>query len=228
MKILSQPKKIIYIVVALLIIAAGVFSLVQYQRKQAPRHDLTFAQVKQLPEKQKKRVLEAREKELKKQYDALSKDAGVSEKYLLYTSLAEVYIELGKYQEAIKMLEIMPAEKINNSRVTYANALAYRGLGDNSRAKIYYVKTVELDDSNVDAWKGLFEVSPNATKEELANWYSLSVKATKNNLDLVIGYARFLESVGDKEKAIIYWETARNVNPDGAEEYAKEIERLRQ
>lgn len=227
MKIPSNPKKVIYIILALLIIAAGVFSVIQYRVSHSARWDLTLKELDQLSDKRKQQALVARELELTKQFDELSKDASVSEKYLLYTQLAEVRIGLGKFQEAIKVLEIMPLEKINNSRVTFANAQAYRGVGENARAKAYYLKTVDLDETNVEAWKGLFEIPGNATQEELADWHERSVKGTKNNLDLVISYARFLGSVGDKTQAIIYWETARNVNPDGAEEYAREIAKLR-
>lgn len=224
----TKTKAIVYVVIAVLVIVGAVLSIVKNNNTKNARKDLSITEVRKLGEEEKEQVLEARLKDLQGQAKSLSNAAAASDKYNVFLSLAEVQLELGKYQEAVSSLDSIPEEKKNNSRIPLNYGLAYKGLGDTGKAKEFLKTSLDMDETNALGWLAYLELSKDLPADQLKAMYAKAAKDTINNVDVVIACARYFESVGDKALAVGYWETARNVNPDGAGEYEKEIARLRQ
>ncbi len=220
-------KNIFYVIIVLLLVAGGIYGYLQYKHKNAARKDLTLKQVTELSPEEKKKALEARLADLQTQAKALTKDTSAEGQYVIYIGLAEVQIQLEKFQDALNSLNAIPTEKNKNSRVDFDYGFAYRGVGDVNNAKLYLSRGLAQDETNAQAWLAYIDLLKGSKAEQLDSMYAAAIKGTKNNLDVVIAYAKFLSSTGNKEKAIGYWETARNINPGGASEYDAEIAKLR-
>jgi tetratricopeptide (TPR) repeat protein len=165
--------------------------------------------------------------EAKRNAESLAADAEISTKYTTYIRLADLQNRLGLYQEAIASVDKIAAERQGNSRVWLTYATSYKGLNQIDKAKAAINRTLEIDDEVPEHWRLYFEIYTDLSNEELNAKYMEALQKTKNDLQLVISYARFLEKIGDKDKAVIYWETARNADPANASTYEAEITRLR-
>jgi len=57
--------------------------------------------------------------------------------------------------------------------------------------------------------------------------YEDALKITNSNIEIIAPYAIFLESIGEINQAISYWEKAMIINPLAKISYTAEIERLK-
>jgi tetratricopeptide (TPR) repeat protein len=220
-------KKIILAVVAIIILGAVYVGATQWNKNNRPSSDYKLNEIDRLEAEEQKRILEDQLADYEKRAADLKTDATASDKYTVYIKLAELQNRLGKFQDAINSVDKIAGDNQGNSRiwVTYANS--YKGLGNNGQAIDRAGKALSIDDENVDAWRIMIELSQNTDQAALNDLYMKALPKTNNDIEIVKSYARFLEKTGDIAKAVAYWETARNVDPANAEEYNKEITRLR-
>jgi tetratricopeptide (TPR) repeat protein len=223
----KKPKTIIYIVLAILIILGGLYAINESRNKQRLA-DLSINEIRQLNEEEKKKALEARIESLEKEVQALNESADPSDRYTRYISLAEAKLEAGDYSGAVSALDSIPAEKKTNSRVLQAYGLAFKGLGETSKARGYIDQALLLDDTDAKNWLAKIDLNNDLPNNQLDALYRQAIVATKSNVDVMISYARFSERIGNKDQAVAAWETAINVNPEKESEYRAEIARLRQ
>ena len=224
----KNPKNIAYIIIAILVILGGIYSINEYQKNKQRVADLSVNEIRQLDVEEQKRALEDKIKSLEKEIQSLTDSVDVSAKYIAYIGLAEAKLELGDYSGAISALDSIPEEKKANSRVFQAYGLAYKGLGDIPKAKESIDKALALDDTDAKSWVAKIELNSDLPNEQINALYRQAIPATKSHVDVMISYARFSERIGDKNQAIAAWETAINVNPEKESEYRAEIARLRQ
>jgi tetratricopeptide (TPR) repeat protein len=228
MNITKNPKTIAYIIIAILVVLGGIYSVNEYQKDKQRLADLSINEIKQLDLEEQKRALEARIKSLEKEIQALAQNADTSARYAAHINLAEAKLELGDYSGALSSLDSIPEEKKTNSRVLQAYGLAYKGLVDTSKAKGYIDQALALDDTDPKNWLAKIELNSDLPNNQLDGLYRQAIVATKSNVDVMISYARFSERIGNKDQAVAAWETAINVNPEKEAEYRAEIARLRQ
>jgi tetratricopeptide (TPR) repeat protein len=212
-------KNIILILIAILAVIGVIAGVVLHQRNIKHGADYNRSEIKNLPDDQRKKELEAKVKDLTAQAE---KDGS----YTTLIQLAEANNDLGNYQGMVDVLNRIPQNQQNN-RVWADYALAYKGMGDNAKAQGNIEKALVIDDGIADYWVIYFDVVSGVPADQLDAKYQKALIATKNDLRLVISYAKFLEKNGNIAKAVAYWETARNTDPAHASDYEKEIARLR-
>jgi tetratricopeptide (TPR) repeat protein len=222
----KNTKSILYLVLAVLIIFGIVYTATHYKNKDAA--NLSLSEINKLNEKQRIEALEAQVKDLQNQAQSLASDAADETKYGLYIKLAEAQLELGKNQEAVDTLNKIPADKQTNSRTAIAFIRAYKGVGDNAKAKEMAAKNLLLYDEVPEIWVAYLDLNQDLPVDQLKALYAKAIPATKSNVDVMISYAHFSEKIGDKANAIAAWETARNVDPNNAAQYESEMARLKQ
>lgn len=223
----TNTKSIVYIIIAILVVAGAIFAFTNHKREQQRIADLSINDIKKLNEEEQKRALEARVKELERQVTELSVDTDASGKYTAYISLAEARLELKNYSGAISALDSIPEEKKTNSRVLLAYGIAYKGTGENDKAKEHIDKSLSLDDTIPQPWLAKIELNADLPNDQIDAMYREAIAKTKSNVDVMVSYARFAEKIGNKDLAVAAWETAINVNSEKEAEYRAEIARLR-
>lgn len=223
----NQRNLVLKVLGALLVLIAVFYGFNQLNKDEKRAEDYKPKEINQLGEEEQKRILEEQLRYYQNKAGELSDDASVSDKYTTYIKLAEIQNQLGLFTEAIATLDKIPGERTDNTRLLIQYSIAYMGLNDKAKARDYAQKAVAIDDEIPEYWQTYIEASQELPVSELEPLYLEALKKTVNNLEIVKSYARFLEKIGNTEKAIGYWETARNINPDGAGEYDAEIARLR-
>lgn len=221
--------KILGIIIALVILGALFVGAVELSKRNRPSSDYKLSEIGGLEDNLQKRVLEGQLKDLQAQAEALPSKQGVTraDRFVVYAKMADIQNMLGLHNEAIASLDVIKAENVNNTRIWSAYATAYQNTNRNSEAKTAIQNAVNLDSGVAEYWVQYFTIFSDLPNDQMDAKYTEALKGTTNNIEIVKSYARFLEKVGNKEKAIIYWETARNVDPNNAGEYEKEISRLR-
>jgi tetratricopeptide (TPR) repeat protein len=225
----TLPKTALSRAIILLAILGLIVGGFIYQQQQEKRQALEYspAEIEQLDESKRKEVLETQLQDLEQKARKLTSDATISDKFVVYIQLAEVRTALGKFAEAINALDQVREERSGNSRLWTEYAKAYRGLGDSGKAKESIQQALNVDDELPLTWQLYLEINSDLPDQQLDALYVTALQKTKNDLDLVISYAKFLEKIGNIERAVAYWETARNVDPARSADYEKEISRLR-
>lgn len=198
-----------------------------FNQNRGPSDNVTLQEIDKLGPDEQRIELEKQLGEYQERASKLSPDANISDKYTVYIKLAELQNRLQRYGDAIASVDKIAEQRQDNSRIWSTYASSYLGLGDIPKAKENISKAIAISDDTAEYWVVYFQIYTDLPSAELDAKYAEVLKKTNNDLELVKGYARFLEKIGNKEKAIAYWETARNVNPDGAAEYEAEIARLR-
>lgn len=224
MNIPNNIKTIAYAVLAIFILLLAFYGLVKYREANPPPKRLTLRQITQLGELEKIKALEERVNELTEQVSKL----GVNDKkFATLIQLSEAQLELGKYQESLDTLRSIPEDGRNNSRYAATEIKAVFRLGDVPKARELAFTAIPLYKDASEVWVAYLEAYQDVPAVDLKNIYLEAIPATKSNVDVMIGYAKFSEKIGDKATAIAAWETARNVDPDNAGKYESEIARLR-
>src|SRR6476469_4275377 len=226
----NNSKKVIYTILAILILLGLGYAFVQYRHNLAKKAaNVSINDITKLNEQEKIKALEAQVSALQDEAKIFGKDATSATKYATLIRWAEAQIELSKFAPAIETLNAIPEDKKDNSRVDLAYGMAYKGVGDAVVAKQFLKKTIDADDTQAKAWVAYLELISNDLKtDQLNNMYREAITKTKSNVDVMISYAHFSEKIGDKATAIAAWETARNVDPNNTDKYNAEITRLKQ
>ncbi len=220
-------KKIIPAVLAIIVLGVVYMGATQWNKNHRPSSDYKLNEIDRLQAEEQKRILEDQLADYEKRASDLKSDATVSDKYTVYIKLAELQNRLGKYQEAINSVDKIANDNQGNSRIWTTYATSFMGLGNSGQALDRAGKALTIDDESPEAWRIMIALSQNIDQVELNTMYVKALTKTNNDIEIVKSYARFLEKTGDIAKAVAYWETARNVDPANAEEYTKEITRLR-
>jgi cytochrome c-type biogenesis protein CcmH/NrfG len=225
----NKLKKYLYILLAIVIVAASGYGAFRHFNKQKNPADYSLQDLNKLTDQQRIKALEDQVNELQAETQQLTKDAAEDVKYPIYIKLAEAQIALGKFKEALDSLNAIPQEpKLKNTRMLVDYAQAYKGAGDAAKALDSANRALAVDDTNATAWLILLESPSKYDNTQMNNLYREAIAKTKSNLDIIISYAHFSERIGDKATAIAAWETARNINPDKAADYEKEMARLKE
>jgi tetratricopeptide (TPR) repeat protein len=224
----GRGKGVVLTLLGIVILVAFLYGASQLNKNNNSNTDVKLGDIKNLELEEQKRVLEAQLKEAEDKVKALAANADISDRYTAYIRLAELQNRLGMYQGAIESVDKVAAERQGNSRIYLTYATAYQGLGDKAKARDNIVKVMAMDDETPENWIKYFEIFDDLDPAMKDAKYTEALKKTNNNIELVKIYAKYLESQGNKEKAIIYWEVARNVDPANASTYEAEIQRLRQ
>lgn len=211
----------------LVAVAVIVGAAYWYIQNQGTFNDLTLQEIEKLGPDEQRIELEKQLKDYEQRAANLPADATISNKYLVYIKLAELQNRLEKYGDAIASIDKIAEQRQDNSRIWYSYAVSYQGIRNIPKAKENIQKALAISDETPEYWQVYLDVSQDIPAGDLEKLYAEAVAKTANDLEIVKSYARFLEKIGNKEKAIGYWETARNINPDGAGEYDAEIARLR-
>jgi tetratricopeptide (TPR) repeat protein len=179
---------------------------------------------------QDREIYEQRLEQAKFAVKGLNKDTQDVDKYSAYFNLSSAYFSLGFYQKSkeaqLKALEIRPKD-FDGWRI-YSSILT--AMEDYQGALEAVDKTISIrpDIAEFWRWKVLLEQERfDATKERQEEIYEEALKKTKNNIDIIIPYARFSEEVGEIIRAIELFQLAQTIRPDLAEGYEFEIERLK-
>ncbi len=207
---------------------ALVFAIYHFTNNRIDTSDYSLEEINSLEDKQRITALEKRESELSEQISRFSGETDSLDRYASYISLAEVRLDLAKYDAVIEALNNIPEDRKEHDRVYMAYARAYQGLGNSDLAKENANKAIEYDDTDIKTWLLLLDVSQDLPTDQLNNLYRRAIPETKSNLDIMISYAKFCERIGDKATAIAAWETAINHDPANESKYREEISRLNQ
>jgi tetratricopeptide (TPR) repeat protein len=101
-------------------------------------------------------------------------------------------------------------------------------LGDYQGANDTIKKAISLN-TNSTRWKKYINFQKDQlkyTNEQLDKSYNDALADTKDDVDVVIAYAQFLESAGNDQKAIEQWQKAGTIKPEKKADYDAEISRI--
>lgn len=151
---------------------------------------------------------------------ALRLNSGYNESRYIYLNLGNLYLDIGKRQEAIatfkKALEINPRD----AEVYFNLGVVYEAQGNKEDALAAYKKTIELNPSHTKACYNLAILYNNlGKKEELLSLYK---EAVKNNLDYPQAYfevGNLYSDSGRHKDAIRLYKRAIKINPEFTQAY---------
>ena len=175
-----------------------------------------------------RQALEAQVQAFQSQADQLPADAKQEDRFQVYYKLAEAKYLLGRYGEALKVLDSVAAANPNNASMHGLYASIYKDMGDIKRAKESAKRAVDLDAVSPQAWVFYIGLQKDAGQDALKSLYQEALDKTANNIGIITAYAQYLEKIGDKEGAIAQWQKAGEVFPQGKSTYEGEIARLQQ
>ena len=132
---------------------------------------------------------------------------------------------LGQYSDAKKTLEsVLNLQMSPNTLRTYTLLLAK--MGDPKEAIFYIDRAISLAPTLPDLWNTKIDLLRIIYKNNLKNLdstYREALGQTNNNIDIVSGYAHYLEQMGRKSESITYFKKATEMNPEGKYEYQDAI-----
>ena len=107
-------------------------------------------------------------------------------------------------------------------------ALLIAKMGDIPEAMTYIDGAISLAPTVPDLWNTKIDFLRILNKNNLKNLdptYRDALQKTNNNVDIVAGYAHYLEQMGNKSESISYYKKAAEMNPAGKYEYQDAINR---
>ncbi len=173
-----------------------------------------------------RKLLESQLAGFTEQIKGLSGDTFVKERDSLLLKIAGVQYKLGKYQEALNTLEKASEEVRKETRIWALSTNIYRDMGDIAKALESAQKALGFDRENPAYWIAVIDLSTNLSNDEQKGIYEDALRLTEQNIDVVVSYAKFLEKIGDKPGAIMYWQKAGQVDDKNKSKYDAEIARL--
>lgn len=144
-----------------------------------------------------------------------------------------------KYDEAKSDIKLLLETNPEDSELWYINSSLQEVLSDNTGAISSVDNAILYDSKNIIYWKWkislvIEKMVKNGVSRKSIEYvntvkylYDDALKSTNSNIEIITPYAIFLESVGDINQAIIYWEKAIVVNPLSKSSYLNEINRLK-
>lgn len=148
---------------------------------------------------------------------------------------AEDYLDMGNAYYSLKMFgdAIGAYEQSNNiakSSVAIHNlGNVYKDMGEFKKAEDAYLKTLEVDPSDIQAYLSLFEMYKLAWNGKKYNPELIllaGIAAMPDDSTLLANLANYYKEIGDKQKAMEYFEKTIQLNPSN-EAAKKEIEELK-
>ncbi|MDQ3018456.1 MAG: tetratricopeptide repeat protein, partial [bacterium] len=215
----SKLKPILLGLLALAVLGGIVYGATQTQNKNES------GVVKLTPEE--RTSFEQQVKDLQTKAGVLKEDADAGSRYQVFMNLADAQYNLGNYQDAKLSLEKITAQNADNVRVWILYAKVNNQLGNKEATMSSIELAVDLDKENAKTWQEYIKLSEkDETPERIKELYTEGIRATRNNIDLVTGYAEWLEDNNDKTGAIEQWRKAGEVNPEKKAEYDERIKKL--
>lgn len=149
-----------------------------------------------------------------------------AEIYQQWLNIAANYVPLGEYAKSLeaykKASDAVPGEEL----AYYGAATVEEKMQDYASAKRDVKKALEIRPDNTDYWRFYITLSQErlgATPEEMEQLFAESLIATRDHINMVTIYAKYLAEQKEYVKAIEQWRRAQELNPDGAEIYESEI-----
>lgn len=167
-----------------------------------------------------------------KKESAKNESVSIEENIRIYKDLIKkghnLYLNK-KYNDALLVFnEALILQK--NDRIYRSLYTVYLELKDYKNAEIAIKNAILFNDSIANNWLEYAyfkEYYANASFEEVSDIYMRGLLATKDNIDLLTSYSRFLSENKKYSEAIKYLEKAININPKNEPVYQEEINRLR-
>lgn len=224
MTITTKQKNFILLIILVLVIGGITYT---YFFSKDRNRSKSLAEIKQIFDESKKtQALETELKNLESQVKSLTDSSTAEDKYQVYVRMAEIQRQLKQYSQALESLEKIPSEKVNN-RVYAIFAAIYRDTGDFEKARAKIDQALAIDTGIAEHWEIYFDVNPDATPEVLKPKYLLAIDETDNDVNLLVRYSKYLAKLGEKDLAVAYLETARNKDPQNADQYNTEISKIK-
>lgn len=230
----KQPKKFLWIAIIIIVLGAGIGAYFYSQKSaQAPvvtnENKVVFREEKPALTDDRKKVLEAEAEGAKAQLNSLTGANFAEDRDKLNTKLAGIEIQLQRYQSGLDYLEkVSSGYQDKTARVWAYYIMAYRGMNDSEKGLTATNKALSLDSTNPDYLLSQIEFSVGKSTDEYKAMYDSAIKASEDDVEVIVSYARYLESVGDKAGAIAEWQRAGEVHASGKATYDSEIARLNQ
>lgn len=156
-----------------------------------------------------------------------------------YTTEAVNYYQNQDYSKALASVENALGSDITSAEAWQLKSLIQVKLGDLNQAFSSASRAVSNEPTNTTYWK--WEISVvrimkdkkgiTATSAEFRTAiepiYKDALLATKNNIEIVMPYAIFLEEVGDTNMAIAFWQKAIEINPAAKSSYEAMIAKIK-
>ncbi|MEZ4180143.1 MAG: tetratricopeptide repeat protein [Candidatus Doudnabacteria bacterium] len=221
------------LVVLLLVAGAGIFLL--YRQRQGseplahiPSSENTVKEELVNLSAEDRAILEQKVVTYKEEVNNLKADVSAEDKLSAYMRLASLQNQLGQYSDALATLNKIAQDYQDSAKLWSLYSNIYDGMRDQNRSIEAIKKAISLEESNPRYWFLYFKIVTDISTEEREALYQEALTKTENNINIVKSYAEYLESIDNKEAAIATWEQAKQVDPDFANEYQSEIDRLRQ
>ena len=168
-------------------------------------------------------------KEIEKLYLSIKNDISNLNNWIQLGILKE---EIKDYEGARQVLEFA-------SQLNPKNFISYQNLGDlygfylkdPIKAEQNYLKSIENDLTNIDAYLNLSDVYWSGAKEERAKIEGLLLRGIQvnlgdNQMPLMGRLSRYYEEIGDIKNAIVYYEKIYTAHPEN-KAIKDEIDRLK-
>lgn len=226
----ARKFRIVYGVVIVTVIAGIVFALMQNNNGRevavvAPSgEEIKKREVSLSGEERQK--LEERVTKFEQEIQALPEDATAEAKFKPHLRLASSYYGLGNYEQAIATLDKIIEQNQDKGRVFALYSNIYRDMGDIQKARENGKKAVDLEKDNPAYWLAYINLATNESTDDVKAKYEEALQNTETNIDVVTSYAKFLETIGDKDAAIAQWKKAGEIDDSKKAEYDAEIQRL--
>jgi tetratricopeptide (TPR) repeat protein len=152
------------------------------------------------------------------------------EKSGILTQIGTFQYLLGKFQDSSDTLN--HAIQLNPKNIGAYTALyqTQYQMGDFNAALQTLQTATTVDSTNADIWKKYIDLEQNklgASTEQINELYASALNGTKNNIDLVIDYAKFEEQfLRNPQVAQVYWQKAIQIDPIHKKSYQTEIDRI--
>lgn len=224
----NSSKKYLYLVIGLLILAGVGYGVWNAQNKQKSSVSGEVSEKTVNLSDSEKQRLEAQIKGYESQIKGLSGSEFNAERAKLHLQIAGVQYKLGKYSDAVKSLELAAPENRDNVRFWYMSTLVYRDMGNLPKALESAQKMVDLDKENANDVSIYIDLATTAgtVNEQAKDLFTKSSTSVKQDIKVIISYAKFLEKIGDKQGAIDMWTNAGQQDPKEKTNYDAEIARL--
>jgi tetratricopeptide (TPR) repeat protein len=225
----SNSRKYIYAVIGLIILIIIILLVRNNDSKTTTLEDGTQIIKEQLTNlsAEERQLLESQIAGFNEQLKSLDGDKFVDEKNSLYYKLASAQSKLGKYEDALSTLDKISSDNKIQARIWALRTNIYRDMGDKGKALEAANNALQLDRENPAYWLAAIEFST-ANNDEKKKQYEEALKLTQNDIDIVVSYAKFLESIGDKPGAILFWQKAGQTDEKNKAKYDAEVSRLQQ
>ena len=225
----SNSRKYIFAAVGIIIVIVLILLLRDDGSKTTTLEDGTQIIKEQLTNLSsgERQLLESQIAGFTEQLKKLDGNEFVDQRNSLYYKMASAQAKLGLYEDALGTLDKIPSDSKQDTQIWALKTNIYRDMGDKAKALEAANNALQLDRENPAYWLAVIELST-GNNDEKKKIYEDALNLTQNNIDVVVSYAKFLESMGDKPGAILFWQKAAQIDEKDKATYDAEIARLGQ